>query len=154
MQGLRSKPWDPSMDPATFTSKETGPLVLVVQPDKLRYCQKFAVPPRHWEVSDLPRFSRLRDGQMLGKWVAVSDLPQGRVLRLQRGLRHGPVDVSLWGEVCASHCGTLWRERVSLCCVRCFPRFDFCVSVASGRSSRATSSPTSTTGMRGAPPQR
>ena len=110
MQGLRSKPWDRSMDPASFTSKETGPLVLVVQPAKLRYCQKFAVPPRYWEISDLPRDSRLRAGQMLGKWVAVSDLPQGRVLRLQWWLRHGPVDVPLWDEVCPSHCGALWGE--------------------------------------------
>ena len=85
MQGLRSKPWDRSMDPASFTSKETGPLVLVVQPAKLRYCQKFAVPPRFWEISDLPRDSRLRAGEMLGKWVAVSDLPQGRVLAVSCG---------------------------------------------------------------------
>ena len=89
MQGLRSKPWDSSMDPATFTSKETGPLVLVVQPEKLRYCQKFVVPPRFWEVSDLPRDSRLRAGVMLGKWVSVSDLPQGRVLAVSCGSSEG-----------------------------------------------------------------
>ena len=82
MQGLRSKPWDSSMDPASFTSKETGPLVLVVQPEKL---QKFVVPPRFWEVSDLPKDSRLRAGVMLGKWVAVNDLPQGRVLAVSCG---------------------------------------------------------------------
>ena len=85
MQGLRSKPWDGSIDPANFTSKETGPLVLVVQPDKLRYCQKFVVPPRFWVVSDLPRDSRLRAGVMLGKWVAVGDLPPGRVLAVSCG---------------------------------------------------------------------
>ena len=101
MLGLKSKPWGPSMDPASFTSRETGPLVLVVQPQKLRYCQKFAVPPRHWELDDLPTKSRLRTGQMLGQWVAVGDLPQGRVLAVSCGSSVGS-DTVQW--MCP--CGT------------------------------------------------
>ena len=85
MHGLKVKPWDASMDPGKFVDKVTGPQVLVVQPTKLRYAQKFVVPPRFWRLTDLPRDSRLRAGRMLGMSVGVGDLPQGRVLAVSCG---------------------------------------------------------------------
>ena len=85
MHGLKVKLWDACTNPAQFVDKELGPQVLVVQPTKLRYAQKFVVPPRFWRLTDLPRDSRLRAGRMLGMSVGVGDLPQGRVLAVSCG---------------------------------------------------------------------
>ena len=86
MEGLKEKPWVPSINPADFVDRVQGKLPLVVQPDQARYCPKFALPPGFWQLDDLPSTSRLRDGEMLGKWVGVSDLPPGRVLAVSCGV--------------------------------------------------------------------
>ena len=69
MEGLKVKPWVPSINPADFVDRVQGKLPLVVQPDQARYCPKFALPPGFWQLDDLPSTSRLRDGEMLGMAV-------------------------------------------------------------------------------------